>query len=284
MAGGRRCRTSATLRRDRLQQFYADRQPPPEVHTPVELPADEREAMEAWLSERAGRRVRSCSAASAASGADCWTWPRATPRSPIRRTSATAATSAFDALETLRATLALPALPRRIECFDISTFQGAGNRGVHGRGGRWPDAESAEYRKFTHQTRAAPTISPSMHEVVLRRYQRALEQGGPFPDLIVIDGGKGQLSAAYAALREVGLDRLVAIGLAKEEELIFTRDRAEGLALPRESPALRLLQRIRDEAHRFAVTFHRAVAREARLSRPCWTTSPASGRAAASSC
>jgi excinuclease ABC subunit C len=96
-----------------------------------------------------------------------------------------------------------------------------------------------------------------MHQVVLRRYQRAVEQGGPFPDLIVIDGGKGQLSAAYAALRDVGLDRLVAIGLAKEEELIFTRDRAEGVALPRESAALRLLQRIRDEAHRFAVTFHR---------------------------
>ncbi len=92
---------------------------------------------------------------------------------------------------------------------------------------------------------------------MLRRYRRALDQGGPFPDLIVIDGGKGQLSASYAALREVGLDRLVAIGLAKEEELIFTRDRAEGLALPRESAALRLLQRIRDETHRFAVTFHR---------------------------
>ena len=85
-----------------------------------------------------------------------------------------------------------------------------------------------------------------------------LEHGGPFPDLIVIDGGKGQLAAAYAALREIGLDRLVAIGLAKQEELIFTRDRVDGIALPRESPALRLLQRIRDEAHRFAVTFHRA--------------------------
>ena len=98
----------------------------------------------------------------------------------------------------------------------------------------------------------------AMHEVVLRRYRRVLEQGGPFPDLILIDGGKGQLAAAYAALRELGLDRLVAIGLAKQEELIFTRDRVDGIALPRESPALRLLQRIRDEAHRFAVTFHRA--------------------------
>ena len=96
-----------------------------------------------------------------------------------------------------------------------------------------------------------------MQEVVVRRYQRVLAQGGPFPDLIVIDGGKGQLAAAYSGLRTVGLERLVAIGLAKEEELIFTRDRAEGIALPRESSALRLLQRIRDEAHRFAVTFHR---------------------------
>jgi excinuclease ABC subunit C len=97
----------------------------------------------------------------------------------------------------------------------------------------------------------------AMHEVVLRRYRRVLEHGGPFPDLILIDGGKGQLTAAYAALRVVGLDKLVAVGLAKQEELLFTRDRAEGLALPRESGALRLLQRIRDEAHRFAVTFHR---------------------------
>jgi excinuclease ABC subunit C len=96
-----------------------------------------------------------------------------------------------------------------------------------------------------------------MREVVARRYQRVLAQGGPFPDLVVVDGGKGQLTAAYEGLREVGLERLVAVGLAKEEELIFTRHRDEGIALPRESAALRLLQRIRDEAHRFAVTFHR---------------------------
>jgi excinuclease ABC subunit C len=97
----------------------------------------------------------------------------------------------------------------------------------------------------------------SMHEVVLRRYRRVMEQGGPFPDLVVIDGGKGQLGAAYSALADLGLERLVAIGLAKQEELIFTRDRVDGIALPHESAALRLLQRIRDEAHRFAVTFHR---------------------------
>jgi excinuclease ABC subunit C len=97
----------------------------------------------------------------------------------------------------------------------------------------------------------------SMHEVVLRRYRKLAESGGPFPDLIVIDGGKGQLSAAYEALRALGLERLIAVGLAKQEELIFTRDSFEPIAFPRESAALRLLQRIRDEAHRFAVTFHR---------------------------
>ena len=96
-----------------------------------------------------------------------------------------------------------------------------------------------------------------MREVVLRRYRKLLEAGGPFPDLILIDGGKGQLSAAYAALEELGLGNLVAAGIAKKEELLFTRDREEPIALAEDSPALLLIQRIRDEAHRFAVTFHR---------------------------
>jgi excinuclease ABC subunit C len=97
-----------------------------------------------------------------------------------------------------------------------------------------------------------------MNEVVTRRYRTLLEEGGPFPDLIVIDGGRGQLSAAYAALEQLGLANLVAIGLAKKEELIVTRDRPDPMALATNDPALLLLQRIRDEAHRFAVTFHRA--------------------------
>ena len=97
----------------------------------------------------------------------------------------------------------------------------------------------------------------AMHEVVLRRYRKLLEAGGPFPDLILIDGGKGQLSAAYAALQELGLANLVAVGIAKKEELLFTRDREDPIALATDSPALLLIQRIRDEAHRFAVTFHR---------------------------
>jgi excinuclease ABC subunit C len=96
-----------------------------------------------------------------------------------------------------------------------------------------------------------------MHEVVLRRYRRLLEHGGPFPDLVLIDGGKGQLNAAYQALGELGLANLVAVGIAKKEELLFTREHADPIALPTDSPALLLIQRIRDEAHRFAVTFHR---------------------------
>jgi excinuclease ABC subunit C len=102
-----------------------------------------------------------------------------------------------------------------------------------------------------------PDDFAAMREVVLRRYRRVLESGGPFPDLIVIDGGKGQLNAAYSALEELGLGRLMATGIAKKEELLFTRDSADAIALPTDSPALLLIQRIRDEAHRFAVTFHR---------------------------
>jgi len=239
-----------------IQQFYADREPPTEVHTPFDLADEDREAIEGWLAARAERRVR------------VFTPRRGEKRGLLdlaARNAAMAyqthfgegAASAFEALDELRAALALSALPRRIECFDISTLQGRDTVAsmvvaVEGRMRR------SEYRKFRIRGAAASQDDfAAMQEVVTRRYQRVLEQGGPFPDLILIDGGKGQLTAAYAALREVGLDRLVAVGIAKQEELLFTRDRQEGLALPRESPALRLLQRIRDEAHRFAVTFHR---------------------------
>src|SRR5262249_25133228 len=98
---------------------------------------------------------------------------------------------------------------------------------------------------------AANNDFAAMHEVVFRRYRKVLENGGPFPDLILIDGGKGQLSAAYHALEALGLASLVAVGIAKKEELLFTREREDAIALPTESPALLLIQRIRDEAHRF---------------------------------
>jgi excinuclease ABC subunit C len=253
-----------------VQQFYADRDAPPEVHLPVALAAEDHDALESWLSSN-GRRVR------------ILVPQRGDKRGLVELATRNAAmayqtrlgdgaTTSFEALDTLRALLGLPSLPRRIECFDISTLQGRETVAsmvvaVEGR------MQRSAYKKFRVRgtkdglrpetaTPLAPAVIlddfASMHEVVLRHYRRLLEQGGPFPDLIVVDGGKGQLAAAYAALEQIGLDRLVAIGLAKQEELIFTRDRADGIALPRDSAALHLLQRVRDEAHRFAVTFHRA--------------------------
>lgn len=128
--------------------------------------------------------------------------------------------------------------------------------------------KKSEYRKFRIRgqglgTRgqvsknAAPDDFAAMEEVVRRHYRKVLEEGGPFPDLILIDGGKGQLTAAYKALYDLGLANLVAIGIAKKEELLFTRDREQPIALAEHDRALLLLQQIRDEAHRFAVTFHR---------------------------
>jgi excinuclease ABC subunit C len=157
--------------------------------------------------------------------------------------------------------LALPAIPRRIECFDISTIQGSETVAsmVVCEDGRMRRGEYRKYRIRGATERLQPVNNDfaAMHEVVLRRCRKLLEQGGPFPDLILIDGGKGQLSAAYAALEELGLANLVAIGIAKKEELLYTRDHPDPIALAPQDPALLLLQRIRDEAHRFAVAFHR---------------------------
>jgi excinuclease ABC subunit C len=180
----------------------------------------------------------------------------------------------------LRVALGLQALPRRIECFDISTIQGRETVAsmVVCEDGRMKRSEYRKFRIRSREPRAGGRVLPAggrepeaggrylddfaaMNQVVLRRYRRAMESGGPFPDLILIDGGKGQLSAAYAALEELGLSSLVAVGLAKKDELVFTRDRDEPLALLRTSPALLLLEQVRDEAHRFAVTFHRQARR-----------------------
>jgi excinuclease ABC subunit C len=122
----------------------------------------------------------------------------------------------------------------------------------------------SEYRKYRIR-RQAPGFGSddfaAMREVVHRRYRKILEEGGPFPDLVLIDGGKGQLSAAYEALEEIGLGNLVAVGIAKKEELLYTRDAPDPIVLPTNDSGLLLVQRIRDEAHRFAVTFHRSARR-----------------------
>ena len=133
------------------------------------------------------------------------------------------------------------------------------NAGLQANGptGQQLDSEVQDPKTSRPQDQRFLDDFAAMEQVVRRRYAKVLENGGPFPDLIVIDGGKGQLNAAYTALEAVGLSNLVAIGLAKKEELVFTRDSFDPLALDPHSNALRLLQRIRDEAHRFAITFHR---------------------------
>ncbi|MDE3150862.1 MAG: excinuclease ABC subunit C, partial [Gemmatimonadota bacterium] len=115
----------------------------------------------------------------------------------------------------------------------------------------------AEYRKFRVKTVDGIDDFASMHEVVGRYFARRVEEQKPLPDLVVIDGGKGQLGAAHNALVELGLGEMPMISLAKREEEIFVLGRAESLRLPRRSPALRMLQQARDEAHRFAITFQR---------------------------
>jgi len=248
-------RSDADVMAAALQQFYEVRDAPTEVHVPTE--PDEREALEALLSEQSGHKVRIVVP------------QRGEKRGLIELANRNAAlayqtrfnqnvAAQYDALETLQTVLALPSLPRRIECFDISTIQG--NETVASmvvcEDGRMRKGEYRKYR-IRGTEGSMPNDFAAMHEVVQRRYRKLLEAGGPFPDLILIDGGKGQLSAAYAALEELGLANLVAVGIAKKEELLYTRDRENPMALPGHDPALLLVQRIRDEAHRFAVTFHR---------------------------
>ncbi len=269
-----------------VEQFYAEREAPPEIHLPAALPPADTELLEAWLTDRSSQRVRIVVPKRGEKRGLLELAARNAAVAYQARFNETVAAH-YDALETLRSVLALPSIPRRIECFDISTIQGAETVAsmVVCEDGRM---KRGEYRKFrirgsriaVRRTRGStesslpmsvesgPDVNPaaralilddfaSMHEVVHRRYRKILEQGGPFPDLILIDGGKGQLSAAYQALEELGLANLVAVGIAKKEELLFTRDRVDPIALAVDSPALLLIQRIRDEAHRFAVTFHR---------------------------
>ncbi len=249
-----------------LTQFYEWRVPPSEIDLPAAI--EDADVLEEWLAARAGRRVR---VLVPQRGDRRALVELATRNAELSyRTRFNEITAAhFEALETLRSVLELPALPRRIECFDVSTIQGSETvasmvvcddgrmkrseyrkfriRGTGGLAG----AVEAGVRTFGHDDFAA------MREVVQRRYRKVLEEGGPFPDLILIDGGRGQVSAAYDALESVGLGTLIAVGIAKKQELLIRHESPEPVALAETDPALLLIQRIRDEAHRFAVTFHR---------------------------
>jgi len=155
----------------------------------------------------------------------------------------------------LQRELGLTRVPRSLVCFDISTNQGTDTVAscVWFENGR---PRRSEYRKFRIKTVEGSDDFASMREVTGRYFKRRVEEGKPLPDLVVVDGGRGQLSAAQQALAEVPID-VPLISLAKKDEEIFIPGRPESLRLPRRSPALRLLQQARDEAHRFAITFNR---------------------------
>jgi excinuclease ABC subunit C len=156
----------------------------------------------------------------------------------------------------LQRQLGLAKLPRSFVVFDISHAQGTDTVAscIWFQNGR---PNRAEYRKFKVKTVDGNDDFASMHEVVGRYFARRIEDAKPLPDLVVIDGGKGQLNAAAAATRALGLEQLPMISLAKREEEVFVPGRSEPVRMSRRNPALRMLQQARDEAHRFAITFQR---------------------------
>ncbi|MDB4892017.1 MAG: UvrABC system protein, partial [Gemmatimonadetes bacterium] len=163
---------------------------------------------------------------------------------------------AGDPVYELQRQLGLQRVPRSFVCFDISHAQGTDTVAscVWFQNGR---PYRAEYRKFKVKTVEGIDDFASMNEVVGRYFQRRLDDERPLPDLVLIDGGKGQLNAAADKLKELGLGAMPIVSLAKRDEEIFLLGKSEPLRLPRRSPALRMLQQARDEAHRFAITFQR---------------------------
>jgi len=239
-----------------LKQYYLQ-----DTFTPVEIyiPADieDAEVLESWLSERRGRRVHIRS-------------PKRGLKSGLLDLAMRNARMSFETrfrilkpkgaelLAPLQEILRLGAFPRRVETFDVSHTQGAdtvASMVVCENG----EMKRSAYRKFKIESVKGPDDFASMREAVHRHYENVLEEDeASLPDLVLIDGGKGQLSAAGEALEDLGLERLPVAAIAKKEEIIFVRGREdEPIRLPGESPLLHLFQTMRDEAHRFAVTYHR---------------------------
>jgi excinuclease ABC subunit C len=238
-----------------LKQLYIDQQYVPRM---VYLPAEfsDRAALAALLAERSGHRVEIAV-------------PLRGERRSLVDLAGQNAKQSYDQRfrvlkptqkaiqESLQDALLLPELPRRIECFDISHIQGAetvASLVVWENG----EMKKADYRKFRIKTVEGVDDFASMREVVTRRYRRIIEEQRPMPSLILIDGGLGQLHAAAQALEELGLTTQPLASIAKREELIYLYGQEdEPIVLERRSPVLHLVQRVRDESHRFAITYHR---------------------------
>ncbi|HZO99192.1 MAG TPA: excinuclease ABC subunit UvrC [Terriglobia bacterium] len=238
-----------------LQQIYLDQQYlPDEIHCPADF--EDRPVLEEILSETRGRRVQIFT-------------PQAGRKRELLELVARNARHSFERrfrimkpqtreiLESLADTLDLPRPPRRIECFDVSHTQGTD---IVASMVVWEDGrmKKSDYRKFIIRTVPQNDDFASMQEVVGRRYRRLGEEHRPMPDLVLVDGGLGQLHAAAAALEKLEIINQPLASIAKKEEILYLQGREqEPIVLDRHSPVLHLIQRIRDEAHRFAVTFHR---------------------------
>lgn len=253
------------LVRSAIEQFYnKDGQPPRELLIPTDL--EDTVLIQQWLSEKRGESVRVCSP------------ERGTKHQLVLLAEENAASAVANHLrdeerdrqagEELKRMLRLDQPPRRIEGFDISNTMG--NQSVASMV-VWEDGQmkNADYRRFKIQTVVGANDFASMKEVVTRRYSEANGQSGRTmenlaqPDLILIDGGLGQLAAALEGLKAVGQQGVPILGLAKargdKDERVFLAGRKNPIALKPQSPSTHLLQRIRDEAHRFAITFHRKL-------------------------
>ena len=247
-----------------IEYYGATPSVPPQIIVPKE--AGDLSALEQLLTERRGSRVevrralRGEKRRLAELAAENAQQALASERAAV----ATRRARRVEALEELREALNLESLPLRMECFDISTIQGTETVGSMVV---FQDAapKKAHYRKFTVRTLDGQDDFAAMAEVVSRRFARLgrrteAEYDESFvsaPNLVVIDGGKGQLSAALAAMQEFDLPRVAVIALAKRIEEVFVPGRPDPIVLDPHSPGLQLLQRIRDEAHRFALGFHR---------------------------
>ena len=239
-----------------LKQYYVDAPfIPVEIHVPADF--EDRDVLEQWLSERRGRKVEIRTPQRGAKRELMELVHRNARLSFLQRFRAAMPSPAAISKE-IEEALDLEKPPRRIECFDISNLQGSD---VVASMVVWEDGrmKKSDYRRFIIRSLSGqPDDFQSMREVVTRRYKRVQEEGLPMPDLVLIDGGIGQLHAAQSALDELNIVDQPLSSIAKKEEIIYIAGREdEPIVLERRSPVLRMIQQIRDESHRFAITFHR---------------------------
>jgi excinuclease ABC subunit C len=239
-----------------LRQFYArEVVPPPEILLSEDVP--EAELTGEWLTARRGGKVE-MSAPQRGRKRELVAMAEENAALALQSHLLSRGNRTQAVLDELQRTLGLPEPPHRIEAFDVSTFQGGETVASMVV---WQDGEMKkdDYKRYRIRTVTGTDDFAAMHEAVSRRYGRALETEGVLPDLILLDGGRGQLGAGIKALEALGLDYLSMASLAKRAEEVFTPDRLEPLVLDLTSPALQALQRIRDEAHRFAITYHKKL-------------------------